>query len=131
MALEQLDALKPGVLEVLAQPQQVAIVTEPGSNAAKASDLALIGEYVDGINARVQRSEVNPHTQSTGTVVLKYTVGTNGSLLSMIVVSTSGSSILDGAAISAIHKAAPFPPVPPAAGAEPMTFLQSFKFVLR
>ncbi len=131
LALEQLEALEPGVLEVLAQPQQVAIVTGPSSYEAKAGNPSLIGQYVDSVNERVQRSKVNPRTQSTGTVVLKYTVGTDGSLLSMIVISTSGSIVLDGAAISAIHKAAPFPSIPSGVSAKPMTFLQPFKFVLR
>jgi periplasmic protein TonB len=131
LALEQLEALEPGVLEVLAQPQQVAIVTGPGSYEAKGGNASLIGQYVDSVNERVQRSKVNPRTQSTGTVVLKYTVGIDGSLLSMIVISTSGSSVLDGAAISAIHNAAPFPSIPSGVSAKPMTFLQPFKFVLR
>ena len=131
LALEQLEALKPGLLMVLAQPQQVTIVAEPGSNEVNASDHGPIGKYVGSINERVQRSKVNPRTQSTGTVVLKYTVGTDGSLLSMIVISTSGSIMLDGAAISTIHNAAPFPPIPLGVSAKPMTFFQPFKFVLR
>ncbi|MFT3732363.1 MAG: TonB family protein [Hyphomicrobium sp.] len=130
LTLEQLNALKPRLLQVLAQPQQIELATDGDRLVMQASDLALIGKYMDGINERVQRSKINPRTQSQGTTVLKYTVGTDGSLQSIIVQSTSGSNVLDGAAIKAIHSAAPFAPIPPDVSAKPMTFVQPFRFVL-
>jgi protein TonB len=64
-------------------------------------------------------------------VLLKFTIGTDGSLLSKQVASSSGSHVLDEAALAAIDRAAPFPAIPTDVSAQPMTFTQQFRFIVR
>lgn len=126
------DHHEPDVVEVVAQPDQVVIVTEQSSGEEKkGGDATIVGVYLGKINEQVQRSKVNPRSRRTGTVVVKFTIGTDGALLSKNVISSSGTEVLDRAAISALDRASPFPPIPPDVSAAPMTFTQSFRFVVR
>jgi protein TonB len=127
-----LEEQEPAAKEVLAQPEQVAIVTEQSSGEEKTGgDARIVGMYLGKINARVQRSKVNPHSRQTGSVVLKFTIGTDGSLLSKQIASSSGSRVLDNAALAAIDRAAPFPAIPEKVSTKPMVFTQLFRFVVR
>ena len=126
------DEHEPDVVEVVAQPDQVVIVTEHSSGQEKkGGEATAVGLYLGKVNAQVQRSKVNPRSRRTGTVVVKFTVGTDGGLLGRDVMSSSGVEVLDRAAISALDRAAPFPPIPPDVSGGPMTFTQSFRFVVR
>lgn len=123
---------QPDTKEVEAQPEQVAIVTEESSATVKTGGEARdVGIYLGKINDRVQRSKVNPHSQQTGVVILKYTIGTDGALLSKEVTSSSKHRVLDEAALAALDRATPFPPIPPEVSLTPMTFTQPFKFIVR
>jgi protein TonB len=129
---EPVKEQEPDTKEVEAQPEQVAIVTEESSETPKTGgDARIVGIYLGKINERVQRSKVNPHSRQTGVVVLKYTIGIDGSLLSKQVTSSSKSQVLDEAALAALDRAIPFPPIPPEVSLKPMTFTQPFKFIVR
>lgn len=123
---------QPELLELVAQPEQVAIVTEQSSGEEKTGGNAdVVGMYLGRVNDRVQQSKVHPRSPRTGTVTLKFTVGPDGALLSRQVATPSGVRALDEAAVAAIDRAAPFPPIPADVSTAPMTFTQTFKFVLR
>lgn len=123
---------QPDTKEVEAQPEQVAIVTEESSATVKTGGEArVVGIYLGQINDRVQHSKVNPRSRQTGVVVLKYTIGTDGALLSREVMSSSKYRVLDEAALAALDRATPFPPIPPEVSLKPMTFTQPFKFIVR
>ncbi len=127
-----MDEHQPDVVEVVAQPDQVVIVTEHSSGEEKkGGDATIVGRYLGKINEQVQRSKVNPRSRRTGTVVVKFKIGTDGALLSKDVISSSGVDVLDRAAIAALERASPFPPIPPDVSGDPMTFTQSFRFVVR
>ncbi|AHB49252.1 biopolymer transporter TonB [Hyphomicrobium nitrativorans NL23] len=127
-----MDERQPDFVEVVAQPDQVVIVTEHSSGEEKkGGDATIVGLYLGKINEQVQRSKVNPRSRRTGTVVVKFTVGTDGALLSKDVMTSSGAEVLDRAAIAALERASPFPPIPPDVSRDPMTFTQSFRFVVR
>lgn len=129
---EPVEEQEPDTKEVEAQPEQVAIVTEESSGAPKTGgDARIVGIYLGKINERVQRSKVNPRSGKTGVVVLKYTIGIDGALISKQVSSSSKSQVLDDAALAALDRATPFPPIPPEVSVKPMTFTQSFKFIVR
>ncbi|HVZ03787.1 TonB family protein [Hyphomicrobium sp.] len=130
--VETAEQPKPNLEEAISQPEEVAIVSELSSGEAKTGgDAHAVGLYLGKINARIQHSKVNPHSQHTGRVILKFTIGTDGSLLSKQVVSSSGSRVLDEAALAAIDRAAPFPAVPAAVSLKPMVFSQPFNFIIR
>ncbi|MBA2126517.1 energy transducer TonB [Hyphomicrobium methylovorum] len=123
---------RPEERELIAQPEQVAIVTELSSGEEKMGGNAqILGIYMGKINAKVQRAKVNPRSQQTGRVLLRFTVATDGSLVSKQVESSSGYQVLDDAALAAIERAAPFPAVPAEVGLKPMTFTQVFRFIVR
>jgi periplasmic protein TonB len=127
-----LEQQKPESKEVQAQPEEVAVVMEESSGEEKSGGAAeTLGIYLGKVNEQVQRAKVNPHTLETGRVVLKFTIATNGSLLSKEVLLSSKSVALDAAALTALIRAAPFPPIPPEVSAKPMSFTQVFKFLVR
>jgi protein TonB len=122
----------PPVVQVKAQPEQVAVVTQQSSGEAKmGGDAKAFGIYLGQINERVQKSKVNPRSHLAGTVVMRFTVGTNGELLSKEIALSSGSKVLDDAANAALDRAAPFPPIPPEVSIKPLAFTQPFRFVMR
>lgn len=122
----------PETIEVIAQPQQIVIVRELSSGQEKSGgDATQTGLYLGRINEQVQRAKVNPRSSMTGTTIVKFTVGLDGRLVSKEVTQSSGFPVLDDAAITALDRAAPFPPIPPDVSRTPMTFSQPFRFVVR
>ena len=91
----------------------------------------MLGLYLGQINDHVQRAKVNPRSAVAGTVVMRFTIGVNGKLLSKEIAKSSGSKILDEAATAALDRAAPFPPIPPEVSIKPLAFTQPFKFIMR
>lgn len=123
---------KPQVVQTKSQPEQVAIVTEQSSGEARSGgDAKAFGLYLGQINDHVQRAKVNPRTTVAGTVVMRFTIGVDGRLLSKEIAASSGSKQLDDAATAALDRAAPFPPIPPEVSVKPLAFTQPFKFIMR
>jgi protein TonB len=122
----------PQVVQVKEQPEQVAILTEQSSGEAKTGgDAKAFGLYLGQINDHVQRAKVNPRSRIAGTVVMRFTIGVDGQLLSKEIAASSGSKALDDAATAALDRAAPFPPIPPQVSIRPLAFTQPFKFIMR
>ena len=122
----------PQVVQVKEQPEQVAMLTEQSSGEAKTGgDAKAFGLYIGQINDYVQRAKVNPRSRISGTVVMRFTIGVDGQLLSKEIAATSGSKILDDAATAALDRAAPFPPIPPEVSIRQLAFTQPFKFIMR
>jgi len=131
-SLTPLEEAAPEDIQLVAQPEQVVIVTEYSSGEEKkGGDASITRLYLGKINERVQRAKVNPRSRMTGTVVVKFTVGLDGSLIAKEVVSSSGAEVLDRAALTTLERAAPFPEIPPEVSALPMTFSQTFRFLVR
>jgi protein TonB len=123
---------EPQVVKTRPQPQQVAVVTEQSSGEEKTGgDAKLFGRYLGQINEHVQRAKINPHSRTAGTVVMRFTIGVDGKLLSKEIATSSGSKVLDEAATAALDRAAPFPPIPPEVSIKPLAFTQPFKFLMR
>jgi protein TonB len=123
---------EPQVVQVKEQPEQIAVVTQQSSGEAQTGgDAKAFGLYLGQINEHVQKAKVNPRSHLAGTVVMRFTVGLNGELLSKEIAKSSGSKILDEAATAALDRAAPFPPIPPTVSIKPLAFTQPFKFVMR
>jgi protein TonB len=122
----------PQVVPVKEQPEQIAMLTEQSSGEAKTGgDAKAFGLYIGQINDHVQRAKVNPRSRIAGTVVLRFTIGLDGQLLSKEIAASSGSKVLDDAATAALDRAAPFPPIPPEVSVRPLAFTQPFKFIMR
>jgi protein TonB len=111
------------------RPPQAAIFTEESSGPGKTgADAKAIGLYLGQIQKHVERAKVSPPSRRSGTVVMRFTIGLDGKLLSREVVSGSGFKILDDAAVAALDRAAPFPPIPPKVSLRPISLTQQFTF---
>jgi protein TonB len=124
---------KPEVAQAEAQPQQVAMASEQSSGEAKkgASDPTLVRQYLGKLSESVQRAKVNPRSKLTGTVWVKFKVSPAGELLSREITTSSGSKVLDEAAVAALDRAAPFPPMPQEVANGPLDISVPFKFITR
>jgi protein TonB len=121
----------PEVAQAITQPAQVAVLEVRSVGEASGGNAKAFGRYMSAINDRVQKAKRNPTVRASGTVVLRYTIGVDGHLLSKEIATSSGSKMLDEAATEALDRAAPFPPIPPDVSIKPLAFTQPFKFVMR
>ena len=122
----------PEQVQTVAQPQQVAILTEQSSGEVKvAGDATARAEYLGKLRNVLERAKVNPRSRYSGTVVVKFKVSTDGQLMWREVSSSSGSKTLDDAALAALDRAAPFPTMPAEVADEPLVVSVPFKFITR
>ena len=121
------------VVQAQEQPQQVAMVSEQSSGVAKLGSLNTTArtEYLGKLRDVLERAKINPRSRLAGTVVVKFKIGSTGELISREVTTSSGSPVLDDAAVAALERAAPFPPMPNEVSNEPMVVSVPFKFITR
>ena len=124
---------KPEVVEAKEQPQQVAMISEQSSGEAKQGSLSTTArtEYLGKLSKYLEKAIINPRSKLAGTVVVKFKVGAHGELLSREITTSSGSKVLDEAAVAALDRAAPFPAMPHEVANEPMVVSVPFKFITR
>lgn len=87
--------------------------------------------YMGEIAKKLQKNKVNPRSKLSGTVMLRFTVDTKGEILNRTVMQSSGSKVLDDAALASLERAAPFPPLPGTVGGEPLEMQVPFRFITR
>lgn len=97
------------------------------ANGARQSDPgnAATSNYPGKIAAKLRRALKYPRSAvsgSGGEARVAFTVLSNGTATSIRVVSSSGSPVLDQAALDAVRRASPFPPIPPEAGRQQWPF---------
>ena len=86
-----------------------------------------LSAYKRELWARIERRKPRD-IHIPGAVVITFTLGPDGSLLSARLDRSSGDSGLDHAAIDAVATAAPFPPPPPGLTPSQLTFSIPFQF---
>ena len=96
------------------------------SKKASGKDRAAVTNYPGKVAGKLRRSWRFPRSlrgkASRGEVLVSFTVAANGSASGVRVARSSGSSDLDRAAMDAVRRAAPFPPIPSAAGRRSWAF---------
>lgn len=120
-------------------PQQIAAVAQQTVIAMRASSgLELKGgdatahrAYLGKLRTHLEGSKVNPRSKRTGTAIVRLTVKSNGELVSHKIVESSGSKVLDNAALASIARAAPFPSIPSEVGQETVSVSVPFRFTIR
>jgi protein TonB len=123
---------RPQEVPVKEQAPQVATLIEQSSGAAQeGGDTTQRLAYLGQVRKTLERSKVNPRSTMSGTVLLKFTVGPKGELLSRTVQRSSGSKVLDEAAMAALDRAAPFPPLPQEIASGPLEVQVPFRFITR
>lgn len=123
---------RPAQVATLEQVQQLAAREEIKAGAKqRGGDTTARRAYLGKIRQHLERKKVNPRSRKKGTVVVRFSVGVDGELISREVVTSSGSEVLDNAAMASIEKAAPFPVRPDAMSDEPLTVSVPFRFSVR
>ena len=102
---------KPDEVPAQQQPAQVATLIEQSSGAAQhGGDTTEHRIYLGQLRKLLDKSKLNPRSPATGTVVVEFKISPTGALLSREVTKSSGSKLLDDAAMASLERAAPFPP---------------------
>lgn len=77
---------------------------------------AAVTNYPGKIRAKLVRAFNSTRSRATGTATVAFTVASNGSVRSARLTGSSGVAALDQAALDAVRRASPFPPIPDGAG---------------
>lgn len=128
---EPVEEDKPVAVPVEEQAPQVATLIEKSSGAAQeGGDTTMRLAYLGTLRKALERTKVNPRSLRTGTVLVRFTVGPSGKVISRAVQKSSGSKLLDEAAIAALDRTT-FPPMPEDLTGEPIEVQVPFKFLTR
>jgi protein TonB len=127
------EAKEPKPEQLAAVEQTEVPVEEKHASGAKQAggDITALSAYRGKLFSHILKKKVNPRSREVGTVVVRFTVGPQGELISREVATSSGSKLLDDAAVASIDRAAPFPPMPSEASNEPLVVSVPFKFSVR
>jgi len=129
---KKVEEERPQEVPVKEQAPQVATLIEQSSGAAQqGGDTTQRLAYLGQVRKTLERSKVNPRSTVSGTVLLKFTVSPKGEILSRTVQQSSGSKVLDDAAMAALDRAAPFPPLPQEIASGPLEVQVPFRFLTR
>jgi protein TonB len=103
------------------------------ARAASAAGNAAVSNYPGRVVAKLRRALRYPSEARSrrlnGVAQVRFVVGGSGDVGSVGLASSSGSPILDKAALATVHRAAPFPPIPEGAGRRSWTFTVPLAFV--
>jgi periplasmic protein TonB len=121
---------KPVHVPTQQQAAQVATLIQQSSGAEQhGGDATEHRLYLGQLRKLLDKSKINPRAHQAGTVLVEFKIAPSGQLLSREIKQSSGSKLLDDAAVAALDRAAPFPPMPKSSSQEPLDVQVPFKFV--
>ena len=129
--LEETEELPVAVPVEEQLPQVATLVEKSSGDAQMGGDATQRRAYLGKLRRTLERSKVNPRSRESETVMISFSVDPSGQLLSRTVKKSSGSKMLDDAAIAALDRAAPFPPMPENVAQGPLEVQVPFKFITR
>jgi protein TonB len=110
-----------------------AASSNDNSRAASAAGNAAVSNYPGKIVAKLRRALRYPSEargrRLNGVAQVRFVIGSSGDVGSVGLAASSGSPVLDEAALATVHRAAPFPPIPEGAGRSSWTFTIPLAFV--
>jgi periplasmic protein TonB len=112
-------------------PQVATLLEQSSGQAQQGGDTTQRRAYLGTLSKSIERAKVNPRSRQAGTVMVRFTVGPDGNLISRAIEKSSGSKVLDEAAVAALDRAAPFPPMPQTVAQGPIDVSVPFEFVTR
>lgn len=131
--IEEVKEVKPEE-EVVAAIEQTEIAVEEQKERGElktGGSTTAMSAYRGKLFTHISKKKVNPRSKLTGTVVVRFTVGPQGELISREIATSSGNKTLDDAAVASVDRAAPFPPMPSEASNGPLVVSVPFKFSVR
>jgi len=90
---------------------------------------AAVSNYPSKVRSKLVRAARSVRAKSKGEVVVSFAVGSSGNVQSARVARSSGVASVDQAALQAVRKAAPFPPIPANAGRSSWEFSVPLAFM--
>lgn len=121
-------------LQPPAEPVKPAPATPPPPKELEVDVKALLSEYASGVKATILRHKSYPQLAERlgheGAVKVSFSIGADGGLNSVSVRDSSGYDELDEAALDAVRAAAPFDPLPEAAGRDELALSLTLRFNL-
>lgn len=99
-----------------------AATQSAGDRRNTAAGNAAVSNYPGQVAQRLRRAVRPQRGRDRGEVLVSFTVSRSGGVSAVRVARGSGSANLDKAALDTVHRAAPFPPIPDAAGRSSWTF---------
>jgi periplasmic protein TonB len=104
---------------------------EQASHALEARRQQLSSLYQRDIFTALRHNRVDPRSGRTGRVVVLAVIASSGKLSSRTVAESSGSDVLDRAALATFDKSAPFPAIPHELGSDQITLRVPFEYSTR
>lgn len=116
-----------------AAPDQQAAIQEKRASGKETlgGTATLRSAYLGRLRSHLERKKVNPGSRLRGIVVVKFMLDPSGRVLSKRITASSGSQLLDNAALASLERASPFPPFPNGLTQEPIEISVPFRFVTR
>ncbi len=120
-------------------PQQIATMTqesvvarrESSGREQKGGDTTAHLAYLGKLRTHLERHKVNPRTTLKGTAIVHLSVNANGEITSRHIAKSSGSKVLDEAALAAVDRSAPFPAIPSGLNRDKIEVSVPFRFTVR
>lgn len=135
------EAVKEVEPDVVAQklPQQVATLTqesvvakrESSSQEKKGGDTTAHLAYLGKLRSHLERNKVNPRTTLKGTAVVHFKINADGEITARRIAKSSGSKVLDEAALAAVDRSSPFPAIPQGLNRDKIEVYVPFRFTVR
>lgn len=127
-----LEQPRPAQVATLEQVEQLKVEELQSSGEEKRADKSTEkSQYLGKLRYHLEAKKVNPRSQLSGQVVIQFEVDSTGAVISRLVTSSSGSKVLDDAAIASIDRATPFPPMPEVLSGETIVVSVPFRFSVR
>jgi protein TonB len=131
--IEEIREVKPEE-EVIAAIEQTQIAVEEQKERGElktGGSVTAMSAYRGRLFSHISKKKINPRSRISGTVIVRFTVSPQGELISREIATSSGSKVLDDAAVASIERAAPFPALPSEAVDGPLVVSVPFKFSVR
>jgi periplasmic protein TonB len=94
--------------------------------------VTILSAYYGVASRALERNKVNPHSRIAGVVVVRFTLEPSGRVIAREVETSSGSKLLDDAALATLDRASPLPAVPQElVAAGQLSFSVPFQFRIR
>jgi protein TonB len=120
-------------------PQQIATLTqesvvatrESSGEEKKGGDTTAHLAYLGKLRSHLERNKVNPRTTIKGTAVVHFSVNSKGEITASRITKSSGSKVLDDAALAAVERSSPFPEIPDTLRRDHIEVSVPFRFTVR
>ena len=127
------DKVEPKLPQQIATLTQESVVARAESSGAekKGGDTTAHLAYLGTLRTHLERNKVNPRTNLKGTAVVHFSVNAKGEITWSRISKSSGSKVLDEAALAAVEKSSPFPEIPDTLMRDHIEVSVPFRFTVR